>query len=122
MPTQEDVRRIVSALPGAIESSESFGFGVLVKGKHKGFLWEWLERVDPKKARVRNPGVLAIVVPNLQAKEMLLNADIPGVFTEPHYNGYPAILIRLNEVPMSDLEDMVIEAYRAKAPKSLTQD
>ncbi|HEY3781474.1 MAG TPA: hypothetical protein VGL56_10350 [Fimbriimonadaceae bacterium] len=119
MATQEDVRRIAMALPGVLESEEHFAFSVMVKGKPKGIIWLWNERVDPKKPKVPNPGVLAIRTANLSAKEMLLGSDSKKFFTEDHYNGYPAILVRLEEVTPEDLEDLILEAWRTKAPKEL---
>lgn len=122
MATQDDVRRIASRLPGAIEGTgDRFAFGVMVKGKHKGFVWSWAERVDPKKARVPNDAVLAVRVPNLSAKEMLLASDPEKFFTEPHYNGYPAVLVRLEATKPEELEDLVVEAWKCKAPKELLQ-
>lgn len=41
MVSHDDIRGICNALPGSIEGSEQFGFGVMVKGKHKGFCWTW---------------------------------------------------------------------------------
>jgi len=119
MATQDDVRRICSRLPGAIEGQERFGFSVEVKGKFKGFLWSWAERVDPKKARVINDSVLAIVVPNLTAKEIILESAPEKFVSDPHYNGYPAVLARLVDFEPEELEDLIIEAWRSKAPKAL---
>ncbi len=115
MATQEDVRRIATSLPGAFESSAGFAFHVLQKGKPKGFVWAWNERVDPKKARVPNPNVLAVLVGSLSAKDLLLASDQVKFFTEPHYNGFPAILVRLPLVGADELEDLIIEAWRCKA-------
>lgn len=119
MATLDDVRRICSKLPGAQEGGERFGFDVEVKGKRKGFVWSWMERIEPKKARVANDGVLAVMVPSLAAKEVLLSSGAPWLFTEPHYNGFPAVLVRLADAPAEGLEDLVIEAWRCKAPKDL---
>ena len=115
--THDDIRRICAKLPGATEGDERFGFGVFVKGKHKGFCWTWAERVDPKKAKVINDSVLAVLVPSLTVKELLLDSGHPAIFTEPHYNGYPAILVRLPAIEPEELEDLLIEAWRCKAPK-----
>lgn len=122
MATQDDVRRIASRLPGAIEGIGRFAFEVEVKGKMKGFCWSWAERVDPKKARVVNDNVLAVSVPNLEAKEVLLSSDPAKFFTEPHYNGYPAVLVRLEAIPAEELEDLLLEAWRTKAPKALQNE
>lgn len=116
MPTQEDVVRIASCLAGAVPNPTRFGFSVSVKGKLKGFVWVWLERVDPKKGRVPNPAVIAVRVPDLGTKEMLLSSGRPGLFTEPHYDGYPAVLVRLGDVDMDELEDLIVESWRRQAP------
>ncbi len=49
-----------------------FAFSVRNKGKPKGFVWVWMERVHPKKARVPQPKVIAARVANLDEKEILL--------------------------------------------------
>src|SRR5215510_13038806 len=59
LASQADVRRIALSLPGTIEAKNDFAFGVMVKGKLKGYTWVWKERVTPKKPRVPNPAVLA---------------------------------------------------------------
>ena len=116
MATQADVRRIALALPGALEVEGRFAFDVENKGKRKGFVWVWLERVDPKKARVPNPAVLAVRVATLGQKDTLISAEPRKFFTEPHYNGYPAILVRLAEVDSKDLRELITEAWRCMAP------
>lgn len=119
MATQDDVRRIACRLPGVSESPYSFAFSVVIKGKAKGFVWAWAERVHPKKARVPNPGVVAVIVRNLTEKEILLRSDSHKFFTEPHYNGFPAILVHLEAIEVEELEGLIVEAWRCKAPKDL---
>lgn len=119
MVTHDDVRGICSRLPGAAEGDGRFSFEVPVKGKMRGFAWSWAERVDPKKARVINDRVLAVSVPNLEAKDLLIASDPEKFFTEPHYHGYPAVLVRLDAISPDELENLLIEAWRCKAPKTL---
>ena len=121
MPTQADVRKIALSLPGVHEESGRFSFCVLAKGKPKHFVWVWLDRPDPKKARVPNPKVIAIRVANETEKATLLGADEDKFFTEPHYNGFPAVLVRLKEVTVADLRVLLEEAWRCQAPKALTR-
>jgi hypothetical protein len=121
MATQADVRRIAMALPGVEESTERFGFSVENKGKPKGFVWVWMERVEPKKPRVPNNGVLAMRVANVSQKDIIIASSPNKFFTEPHYNGFPAILVRLEEVGAADLEVLVPEAWRCVAPKELIE-
>ena len=117
MATQLDVRRIALSFPGAVEARDYFAFSVIDKGKAKGFAWVWLERLDPKKARVPNPSVIAVRVPNLGHKEALLASDSQKFFTEPHYNGFPAVLVRLEAVTRTDLELLLEDAWRCMVPK-----
>src|SRR5262245_46677935 len=119
MANQQDVRTIALALPGAVEVEGRFAFDVEHKGKRKGFVWVWLERIHPKKARVPNPSVLAIRVRDQAEKAMLLAADPDIFFTEPHYNGYPAVLVRLRAVTKAQLRKLVEDAWRCQAPKAL---
>jgi hypothetical protein len=119
MANQADVRRIALALPGAREEEGRFAFSVDHKGKPKGFCWVWLERHDPKKARVPNPEVIAIRVRDEGEKALLLAGDPEKFFTEPHYNGYPAVLVRLRAVRVPELRDLIGEAWRCQAPREL---
>jgi hypothetical protein len=116
--TQADVRRIALSLPGTVQETNHFAFSVRNKGKLKGFVWVWLERVMPRKARVPQPDVIAVRVASLDDKYFLLASDPAKFFTEPHYNGYPAVLVRLSAVTARELEPIITEAWRCLAPKS----
>ncbi|MCW5937486.1 MAG: hypothetical protein KIT11_09295 [Fimbriimonadaceae bacterium] len=120
MATLEDVREIGSTLPGTVEGAGAqFGLSVEIKGKLKGYCWSWLERLEPKKARTPNLDVLAVLVPSLMAKELLLQSNTEAFFTESHYNNYPAVLVRLPLVSKEEIEPLLIEAWRCRAPRSL---
>jgi hypothetical protein len=117
--TQDDVRRVALALPETVEADDRFAFSVMNKGKEKGFVWVWLERLHPKKARVPNPSVIAVRVGDEGDKQALLAEDDEKFFTEPHYNGYPAILVRLAAIDADELEELITDAWRCVAPKAL---
>lgn len=119
MTTHDDIRAIASTLHGAIEGTDRFSFGIEVKGKLNGFVWSWAEKVNPKKARVVSDRVLAILVPDLTAKDLILASDPDRFLTEPHYNGYPAVLVRLDTITPEELEELMIEAWRCRAPLEL---
>ena len=118
--TQNDVRRIALTLPETEETKDHFAFSVRNKGKLKGFAWVWMERINPKKARVANPAVVAIRVPNLGQRDALIAAEPKKFFTEPHYAGFPAVLVRLAEVTVADLRELLPTAWRTQAPRELT--
>jgi hypothetical protein len=121
MATQEDVRRIAMSLPETVESDERFAFSVRSRDKLKGFAWVWLERLQPKKARVPNPAVIAVRVADLDEKDIILSIDAEKFFTEPHYNGFPAVLVRLAAVDAEELEELIVNAWRCQAPKALVK-
>lgn len=116
MATQADVRRIALSFAGAEESKDDFAFSVWNKGKLKGFAWVWKERVFPKKPRVPNHAVMAIRTANVAQRDALLSADARKFFTEPHYNGFPAVLVRLEAVTVADLKVLLADAWASMAP------
>jgi len=121
MATIDELRQIALALPETSEEEGRLAFAVLNKGKPKGIAWVWLERIDPKKARIPNPAVIAIRVRNNAEKEMLIEAEPAKFFTEPHYNGFPAILVRLAAVERAELEALLLNAWRCQAPPALVK-
>jgi hypothetical protein len=119
MATLADVRRIALSLPGSEKARDRIAFSVRNKGKLKGFAWVWMERVHPTKSRVPNPAVLAVRVPSLADKERLLAESADKYFTEPHYEGFPAVLVRLAAMRTADLKPLLTEAWRCQAPTDL---
>ena len=111
MASQTDVRSIAHALPGTSEDPGSFRF--FVDGRQ--FVWSWMERVDPKKARLPNPDVIAVRLADESEKEVLIDLDPTVFFTEPHYDGYPAILVRLPQIERELLRKMLTDAWRSRA-------
>lgn len=107
-------------LPGVVEGSDKFAFSVPFKEKLKGFVWVWMERVTPKKPRVSNSGVIAARVANVAQRDLMIATEPAKFFTEPHYNGFPAVLVRLKEVSIADLEVIIAEAYRCQAAPTTT--
>src|SRR5207248_10458708 len=99
MATEEDVRRIALSLPDVTEGEGTLAFGVA----GKAIAWSWKERIDPRKPRVENRDVLAVRVANEDEKQGLLAANPAVFFTEPHYNGFPAILVRLAAIDAAEL-------------------
>jgi hypothetical protein len=50
---------------------------------------------------------------------MLLAADPDKFFTEPHYNGFPAVLVRLPAIDTGELAELITDAWRCQAPHAL---
>jgi hypothetical protein len=119
MVTQADVRRIALSLPETEEAPDHFAFSVRNKGKLKGFVWVWMERIEPKKPRVPQPNAIAVRVASLAEKDRILALDESKFFTEPHYDGFPAVLVNLPAVTARELKPLITEAWRCQAPKDL---
>jgi hypothetical protein len=115
MADQEDVRRIALSLPGVREAEDRFAFTVEREGRQKGFAWVWMERVDPRQPRVPNPDVLAVRVRDEADKAMLVAGDPERFFTEPHYRGFPAVLVRLRAVSVAQLRTLLADAWACQA-------
>jgi hypothetical protein len=116
----DDVGRIALGLP---ETSEGVSRDLRRwEVKDKGFVWERpLRRSDLEALGADAPDgpILGARVEHLGAKEALL-ADESGVFfTTPHFDGYPAILVLLDAISVEDLEEVIVEAWLARAPKRL---
>jgi hypothetical protein len=113
MLDKDDVRRVALSLPDSAEDDESYGFRV---GKI-GFAWPYRERVHPKKARVPRYDIFAMRVANLDDKEALLAGEPGKFFTTDHYNGYPAVLVRLVAIDADELAELVADAHAAAKTK-----
>ena len=122
MADWNDVDRLALALPEA-EGGTSYGNRAwAVKGK--AFAWERPLRGPDRKAlgdAAPDGPILGARVEHLVAKEALL-ADDPAVyFTTPHFDGYPAVLVRLERIGVGELEELLAEAWLARAPKRLAK-
>lgn len=122
MATWDDVREIAMALP---ETDERAGDSPQWRVRDKLFAWDRpLRRGDLEALGDAAPGgpVLAARVPDLGVKDALLADDPTVYFTTPHFDGYPAILVRLDTIPVSELEELLVEAWLTRAPKRVARE
>jgi hypothetical protein len=118
--TFDDVRRIALALP---ETSEEISRDLRHwRVKDKGFVWERpLRRSDLDALGDAAPDgpILGVRVEHLVAKKAILADDPEVYFTTPHFDGYPAVLVRLDRISLEELQEAIVEAWLARAPKRL---
>jgi len=118
-----DVRCLALRLPGAAEREGRDGtVSWTVRGT--GFVWERpLRRGDLAALGAAAPEgtVLGVRVADLGVKSALLAADPEVVFTTPHFDGYPAVLVRLDDIGPDELEELVVDAWRTRASKRQLQ-
>jgi hypothetical protein len=118
-----DVRRIALALPETSEQTSREGHAHW-RVKDKLFVWERPLRASDLRAlgdAAPEGIIVGARVPDEGAKHALVAAEPDIYFTTPHFNGYPAILIRLAEIPIADLDEIITEAWLNRAPARLAK-
>ena len=119
MASWRDVARIVAELP---ETNEATPRNWRVRKKL--IAWERpLRKADYEALGADAPDgyILGARVSDEGVKFALI-ADDPAVyFTTPHFDGYPAILVRLAEISVPELTELITDAWLAQAPKKLAK-
>jgi hypothetical protein len=118
----DDVAQIALALPESSErrSRERRQWRV----REKLFVWERPLRpkeIEALKGAVPDGPILGARVEHVGAKEALIADDPRVFFTTAHFDGYPAILVRLERIAVQDLDEVITEAWLTRAPKRLVQ-
>jgi len=127
MPTLDDVRAIALSFPETIEKVDGHRGGAGWRTADGLFVWER----GPSKADVTALSALGRTWPDgpdvgvrtdgLEGKEALLGT-FPGVFfTIPHFDGYPAVLVRLDSIEPDLLREVITDAWILRAPKRLSK-
>jgi hypothetical protein len=123
MADWDDVRRIALTLP---EASEEPLHG-LRSWRVRGKLFVWERPLRKSDLRALGDGapdgpILGARVEHLGAKEALIADDPEVFFTIPHFDGYAAVLVLLERVTLEVLEEVIVEAWLARAPKRLARE
>jgi hypothetical protein len=118
MADAHDVRRLALSLP-QVEEIDSDGFDFRVGGK--GFVWSYPER-QPGQRRVLRTDVAVLYVGDEAEKQALLLGEPRIFFTTPGYDGWPLVMLRLAEVDVDRLTELVTDAWRMRAPRELAGD
>jgi hypothetical protein len=106
MASWDDVVALGTAHPGVEESTWFRTPALKVRGK--------------SFCRMKEDGeTLVIQVLDLEDKEALLRSDPEVFFTTPHYDGYAYVLVRLDRIGREQLAELVEDAWRLRAPRSL---
>ncbi len=119
MATWDDIRAIAADLPETHEDGERSW-----RVRDRSLAWERpLRKADRLALGAAAPDgpILGVRVADTGVKEALL-ADDPAVyFTTPHFDGYPAVLVRLGEIDPAELRELLRDAWLARAPKRLAR-
>ena len=107
MATFATVQAIMRTLP---ETEEGISYGTPSFRVRKKFI-----------TRLREPNVLVVRVEDLLLRDGLIQAKPSVYFITPHYDDYPAVLVRLSQISDAELEDLLTDAWYAVAPKRLAR-
>lgn len=110
MADWETVREIALSFPEVEEASEGRPAFRL-----RGKLFAWM---SPKRDA---EGALAVRV-DPDEKQLILESNADVYFTVPHYDGYPAVLVRLERIDRDELAERLEDAWLTRAPKRLAAE
>jgi len=115
----ETVVAFVAGLPG-VATGARWGNHTWLVGEHS-FAWKRaLSKADLKRFGDEVPpqgDLLAVITDGLDGKDALLALELPGFFTIPHFNGYPAVLIELGRARVADVRAAIADAHRIAAAR-----
>ncbi|WP_187399449.1 MmcQ/YjbR family DNA-binding protein [Micromonospora sp. AP08] len=118
MTDADDIRHLALALPHVVEiDSEGFDFRVA----DKGFVWSYPERRPGTSRRIRTD-IAVLYVGDEAEKQALLLGEPDLFFTTPAYDGLPLVMLRLAQVSVDRLRELVTDAWRMRAPDALVGD
>src|SRR3954462_9434970 len=111
MADADDVRRLALALPQVAEIP-SAGFDFRVAGK--GFVWSYPER-QPGRPRVIRTDIAVLYVGDEAEKQALLRGEPDKFFTTDGYDDWPLVMLRLDQVDVRRLRELITDAWRMRS-------
>jgi hypothetical protein len=124
--TWDDVRRIALSLPETSET-DAHGHSKLPAWKVKDKTFAWVRPLHDSDLRALaalgidapDGEILGARVEHEGAKLALIESDPEVYFTIPHFDGFSAVLVRLERIGVEELEELIVEAWLSRAPKRL---
>lgn len=124
MVSIENVAETALGLPGVSEGTRYGNRTWFVAGK--GFVWERpFSKADIKRFGDASPPdgpIIAVATEDLGEKEALLTARPDLFFTIAHFDGYAALLLRLNGLTKKTLREVLVDAWLASAPQKAADE
>jgi hypothetical protein len=121
MAALDEAARIALGLP-EVHEGRRYGNRAWFVGR-ACFVWERpLSKADLKRlgdAPVPPGALLGVVMADLGEKEAVLAEGRTGVMTIAHFDGYPAVLLVLEQVGVEDLSELITDAWLCSAPAAL---
>ena len=106
MVTEEDIRQVALSLPGSVEKP----YNRLPSFRVRSNLFLRIHEL---------PDAFLVRCSSLEERNELLLAEPGKFFITPHYDDYPAILVRLSQLDPGEMTELVTESWRVCAPRRL---
>ncbi len=123
MLTLDNIARMAAELPAVTEAQRHGNRTWFVAGA--AFAWERpFSKADIRRFGGETPPdgpILAIRVADLGAKAAILEGSPTEFFTIPHFDGYAAVLVRLQSARKRPVRDALIQGWWSSAPAALTR-
>jgi len=104
--TEDDIRQVCLSLPGTIEKP----YHQLPSFRVSGTLFLRIHEL---------PDVVFVRCSALEERNELLKAEPGKFFVTAHYEGYPGMLVRLSQVDLDEMAELVTESWRLCAPRPM---
>ncbi|MFC8680626.1 MmcQ/YjbR family DNA-binding protein [Microbacterium ureisolvens] len=128
MATLDDVRTIALGFPGVLERVDGHRGGASWRTPAGAFVWQRgpsgrdLEQLAELGREWPEGDVVGVRTDGLQVKEALLETFPEAFFTIPHFDGYPAVLVRLAAIDPEQLREVVTDAWLLKVTKRVANE
>ncbi|WP_109208834.1 MULTISPECIES: hypothetical protein [Microbacterium] len=128
MATLDDVRTIALGFPGVLERVDGHRGGASWRTPAGAFVWQRgpsgrdLEQLAELGRDWPEGDVVGVRTDGLQVKEALLETFPKAFFTIPHFDGYPALLVRLAAIDPEQLREVVTDAWLLKVAKRVANE
>lgn len=90
-----------------------------LKVRGKPFCRLWSEN-EHRRDGVHDSAVVVLFC-DVEEKDALIGTSEGALFTTPHYDGYGAVLVRLADIDLDLLAELLEDSYRSRAPKRLVR-
>lgn len=123
MATWNDVARIVGELALTSEQSpRDWRVGKKLLAWERPLRPSDRDALAAQGAQPPEGDILGVRVSDEGVKFALVNDDPAVYFTTPHFDGYAAVLVKLDAIDVADLEELITEAWLTQAPRKLVQE
>lgn len=128
MATLDDVRAIALDLPGVVERVDGHRGGATWRTQAGAFVWQRgpsrrdLEQLEALGRSWPGGDIVGVRTDGLQVKEALLETYPDAFFTIPHFDGFPAVLVRLDAVAADHLREVITDAWLLKVTKRVGRE